>query len=92
MKGFWTREEDAKLIQLKVVGVPQNDANANANANVAQQRHAGRSLTWAEIAENIHSRSAKQCRERWINSLNPDLKKGRFSAEEDKILTDEWKR
>tara|TARA_B110000285_G_C14968095_1_gene535131 strand:- start:210 stop:368 length:159 start_codon:yes stop_codon:yes gene_type:complete len=28
-------------------------------------------------------RNAKQCRERWVNFLNPDIKKDPFSLEED---------
>ena len=29
---------------------------------------------------------AKQCRERWLNHLDPSLKKGGWTAEEDAIL------
>ena len=31
-------------------------------------------------------RTAKKCRERWVNVLNPDLVKSDFSAEEDRII------
>ena len=34
----------------------------------------------------IPGRSSKQCRERWNNILNPDVKKGNWSADEDKII------
>jgi hypothetical protein len=46
--------------------------------------------TWSEIAVKIHGRSAKQCRERWDNSLNPVLKRCPFSEKEDRILVKEW--
>ena len=31
---------------------------------------------WAEAVNYIHGRSSKQCRERWNNILNPNVKKG----------------
>jgi hypothetical protein len=44
-----------------------------------------------KIAQKIDGRSAKQCRERWTNFLNPNIKKGPFSGEEDCILIEQWK-
>ena len=42
---------------------------------------------WSQIANNLEGRIGKQCRERWHNHLNPDIKKNRWSEEEDlKIL------
>ena len=41
---------------------------------------------WSEIAERIPGRIGKQCRERWFNHLDPRIKKGAWSEEEDKIL------
>jgi hypothetical protein len=42
---------------------------------------------WSLCADYIKGRNGKQCRERWFNSLNPKVKKGNWSAEEDyKIL------
>jgi hypothetical protein len=38
---------------------------------------------WSQCAELIPGRSGKQCRERWFNTLNPDVKKGNWTAEED---------
>ena len=31
---------------------------------------------WSVIAEHLQGRIGKQCRERWHNHLNPDIKKG----------------
>jgi hypothetical protein len=31
---------------------------------------------WSICAESIQGRSGKQCRERWFNNLNPNVKKG----------------
>lgn len=38
---------------------------------------------WSQCAEGIIGRSGKQCRERWFNSLNPQVKKGEWTAVED---------
>jgi hypothetical protein len=38
---------------------------------------------WSQCSEFIQGRSGKQCRERWFNTLNPEVKKGGWSAEED---------
>jgi hypothetical protein len=41
---------------------------------------------WAQAAKLIAGRTGKQCRERWINILNPQVKKGDWTTEEDKML------
>ena len=41
---------------------------------------------WCEIAEQIPGRLGKQCRERWFNQLDPSIKKGGWTKEEDRIL------
>ena len=41
---------------------------------------------WSVIAQQIKGRIGKQCRERWHNHLNPDVKKEIWSEEENEIL------
>ncbi|GMH79202.1 hypothetical protein TL16_g08066, partial [Triparma laevis f. inornata] len=41
---------------------------------------------WTTVAEALGGRSGKQCRERWHNHLNPDVKKGGWTEEEDRII------
>lgn len=43
---------------------------------------------WNEIAYNMENRSARQCRERYINYLRVDLTTKRWTKEEDLILLD----
>lgn len=41
---------------------------------------------WTRIASNLPSKVGKQCRRRWQNYLNANLKTGVWTAEEDRIL------
>lgn len=41
---------------------------------------------WSFLAKIMGSRQGKQCRERWHNHLNPDIKKTPFTKEEDKLI------
>ncbi|KAL0978668.1 hypothetical protein UPYG_G00173700 [Umbra pygmaea] len=41
---------------------------------------------WAMVAKHLKGRLGKQCRERWHNHLNPDVKKSSWTAEEDLII------
>ena len=39
---------------------------------------------WRIIASHLHGRLPKQCRERWINHVDPHIRKGR-------LTDDDWK-
>ena len=41
---------------------------------------------WSHVASHLPGRAGKQCRERWFNHLCPEVKKGSWSAEEDRII------
>jgi hypothetical protein len=41
---------------------------------------------WSQCAEFINGRSGKQCRERWFNTLHPEVRRGGWSPEEDYII------
>lgn len=41
---------------------------------------------WAKIAAHLPGRQGKQCRERFVNHLDPELKKGEWSDDEEAIL------
>lgn len=69
-KGHWATEED----ELLVAGV-----RAQMARNVKR-------LNWSEVSKTIPMRSCKQCRERWVNHLNPDVNKGVWTPEEDQRL------
>ncbi|XP_065618361.1 transcription factor MYB3R-5-like isoform X6 [Quercus suber] len=41
---------------------------------------------WCEISKSLPGRIGKQCRERWHNHLNPNIKKTAWTKEEESIL------
>lgn len=41
---------------------------------------------WSLIAQSIPDRTGKQCRERWLNQLRPELTKNNWTPQEDAIL------
>jgi len=45
---------------------------------------------WTKCAEQLGIRSSKQCRERWVNSLNSGIKQEKWSQEEDNTLLREY--
>ena len=65
IKGPWTKDEDAKVIELVHKFGPKR---------------------WSLIAKHLQGRLGKQCRERWHNHLNPDIKKTAWTENEDTKL------
>lgn len=48
------------------------------------QRHGAQK--WTFISEHLQGRIGKQCRERWHNHLNPNIKKDQWSEKEEWVL------
>ncbi|XP_061304347.1 myb-related protein A isoform X1 [Pezoporus flaviventris] len=47
---------------------------------------------WSLIAKHLKGRIGKQCRERWHNHLNPEVKKSSWTEEEDRIIYEAHRR
>lgn len=43
-------------------------------------------MKWTSCSDFLSGRSGKQCRERWFNTLNPNVKKGGWTPEEDFLI------
>jgi len=43
---------------------------------------------WSVVATYLPGRNGKQCRERWHNHVGPDIRKDRWSDEEDRVIID----
>ncbi|GAA6010690.1 hypothetical protein JCM10207_005799 [Rhodosporidiobolus poonsookiae] len=81
----WLPEEDRRLLAaVQVYGFSRGKGSADR---------------WGKISKDVGGgRTAKNCRKRYFHSLNPDLKKGRWTKEEDQrlrelygILGPKWK-
>lgn len=46
------------------------------------------SHNWVKVQQHVPGRTDVQCRERWVNILNPELRSGPWTSEEDKKLID----
>lgn len=42
---------------------------------------------WSQCGRYLKGRSGKQCRERWHNVINPNLKKGEWTLDEDNLIS-----
>jgi len=71
VKGHWKPEEDSQLLRI---------------VQEVQSRDPGKGLSWTIIAQGVLGRSAKQCRERYTLNLDPNIKREKFTIEEDNIL------
>lgn len=71
VKGPWTQEEDAIVLEMVLKFGAKN---------------------WSQVAASLSGRIGKQCRERWHNHLNPDIKRMKWTLEEDKIILNEHDR
>lgn len=41
---------------------------------------------WSSLSDHLPGRIAKQCRERWCNHLDPDIRRTQWSPEEDRVI------
>jgi hypothetical protein len=46
---------------------------------------------WIHIAARMQHRTARQCRERWVNYLNPELSRAAWTDAEDDILRTKYR-
>mmetsp|Transcript_11512 Transcript_11512/g.13220 ORF Transcript_11512/g.13220 Transcript_11512/m.13220 type:complete len:248 (+) Transcript_11512:245-988(+) len=69
-KGIWDTDEDEVL--LKAVNLQRDNVDNKIN--------------WAPVSELVKTRSCKQCRERWVNHLNPQVRKTKWLPHEDEQL------
>lgn len=78
------------VFKVTLTKAPWTPAEDDALAQIIKERGA---LHWKEIAAELAVRSesgifrqGKQCRERWINHLDPSIRKGVWTEEEDAII------
>lgn len=67
---MWTLEEDDRLILIMQNPPIRYDKKIN----------------WTLISMNVMTRTAKQCRERWTNVIDPSINKKAWTTEDDVLL------
>jgi hypothetical protein len=82
----WARAREPVYTPRNVGGTRKNKWSVEQDAQlIAAIQEVGQS-SWSEVAALVPGRTGKQCRERWLDKLSPDLLKDDWSAEEDSIL------
>jgi hypothetical protein len=56
------------------------------DALLLQILHTYEFLNWDVVAQQFNGRTARQCRERWMNYLSPNVRTGEWTREEDERL------
>ena len=80
VKGKWTKEEDAIISEMV------------KTASVLQQAGNGESQTkWSDIAKRLPGRLGEDVKARWVNHLDPDIRKGAWTKSEMDILIEAQK-
>ena len=69
----WASSEEMNLI---------NAMKGSSGSNQAEESK----VDWRAISELVPGKSAKQCKEKWINSLRPGLSFEKWTLQEDYVL------
>ncbi|CAR26721.1 hypothetical protein ZYGR_0H05440 [Zygosaccharomyces rouxii] len=89
-RNSWSREEDDKLKQLiSAALIELGYARGVADIKTIQEsERICKNISWEHIANlfNDPARKPKDLRKRWTSSLDPNLKKGKWTPEEDAQL------
>ncbi|EAY17254.1 Myb-like DNA-binding domain containing protein [Trichomonas vaginalis G3] len=72
---------DLKVDQLKGLWSPSEDELLRKAVSVMKQP-----ISWEEISKFVPGRTPKQCRERWLFRLCPDVNKAPFQKWEDELI------
>ena len=64
---------------------PWTEEEDNIVRSLVAQHGAGK-IKWSQVAAQLPGRLGKQCRERWLNHLDPGIKRDAWSHDEDEAL------
>lgn len=78
--------EDKKKGRIIYKGLWTEEEDQMLRSLVAKMADLPSNKIWVSIGEAMKQRNGKQCRERWLNHLSPDIRKGVWSAEEEATL------
>jgi hypothetical protein len=75
----WQAVSDSNAVKGKGSWTAEED-------QILREKRALYGRKWAKIASYLPGRHGKQCRERYVNHLNPELKKGEWTDDEEAVL------
>eukprot|EP00924_Labyrinthula_sp_SR-Ha-C_P010974 snap_masked-scaffold_33-processed-gene-1.7-mRNA-1 protein AED:0.39 eAED:0.39 QI:0/-1/0/1/-1/1/1/0/146 len=75
-RGVWSKSEDKILLNTVLSHLGEK----------ANQEPLPKLPSWTFIRKYIRHRSIKQCRERWVTAVCPDINKRKFSIAEDRRI------
>jgi len=88
----WTAAEDKKMTKL-VIQMQTSEQKKRLRqkkkdqaAGIQETPQGPIVITWVKIAKKMPGRTSKQCRERWRNKLNPQIRRDLWTIEEDRTL------
>lgn len=87
-KNTWTPEEDERLRSTLYAQY----ASLNGLSQYSNERIDAETIDWNAIAAKMSSRRAKECKKRWTSSLDPHLRKGKWTQAEDELLVKAYKK
>lgn len=70
---------------------PRSKFTKEEDENLVQLAHKYGYKKWKVIAKEMKNKTAKQCRERWTNYLDPKLSFDEWEPEEDELLISKYK-
>lgn len=89
IRNAWKPDEDnllKKLLIEQYLKINNLSIYNNEQINI-------KDIDWVKLANNMNTkRRAKECRKRWISSLDPFIKKGKWTKDEDNELVNAFKK
>jgi hypothetical protein len=65
---------------------PKNKFTPEEDRKIASHVQESGIVRWTIIADGLPGRTARQCRERWVNYLSPDVSTAGWTTDEDELL------
>ena len=86
IKGFIPEHKSSKMFQTEQEISNKGPWTAKEDKLLLEWIKKKGAIDWHECANFIRGRTGKQCREHWKNCLNPEVKKGEWTSEEDLLI------
>lgn len=88
-RNAWSADEDQSLRKFLIAQYLRNNNLTEYNGEPIDIKD----IDWVRIAGQINTkRKAKECKKRWVSSLDPYLKKGKWTQREDDALIQAFKK